>query len=174
MNGNREREGVNVSLEQEPLLTIRGKAATLVSRILHSLPEGRSLPAALWHRRHRGILVLLWVQAIGLAVFALATGNTVDHSLVEGGAVAATALAASVAMIVNWRAHETSQAYTELILDSAGDGICGVDATGVITFMNPSGARTLGWDRGELVGRPIQDVLLPRAPDGTASPFDAS
>jgi PAS domain S-box-containing protein len=275
MNGNGEREEVNVSFNEEPLPTIRGKAATWVSRILHSLPEGRSLPAGLWHRRHRGILVLLWVQAIGLAVFALATGNTVDHSLVEGGVLAVMALAAtskrlsrtlraltaslglmmsaavlthlsggyiethfhffvmlgvialyqswlpflgaitfvalhhgivgvldprsvynhadaianpwtwafihagfvlaaSVAMIVNWRAHETSQAYTELILDSAGDGICGVDATGVITFMNPSGARTLGWDRGELVGRPIQDVLLPRAPDGTASPFDAS
>jgi len=248
---------------------------TWAGRILRSLPEGRSLPAGVWRRRHRGILVLLWVQAVALTAFALATGNDGGHSLFEGSVVAAMALgatstrlsrtfraliaslglvtsaavlthlsggyiemhfhffvmlgvialyqswvpflgaityvalhhgivgvldprsvynhpaaiaspwtwafihagfvlAASVAMIVTWRAHETSQAYTELILDSTVDGICGVDATGVITFMNPSGARTLGWTRGELVGRPIQDALLPRASDGTPARFEAS
>jgi PAS domain S-box-containing protein len=233
------------------------------------------LPAEVWRRRHRGILVLLWVQGVALTAFALATGNDMVHSLVEGSVVAAMGLAAtpkrlsrtlraliaslglvtsaavlthlsggyiemhfhffvmlgvialyqswvpflgaimyvalhhgimgvldprsvynhpaaianpwtwafihagfvlaaSVAMIVTWRAHETSQAYTELILDSTVDGICGVDATGIITFMNPSGARTLGWKRGELVGRPIQDAVLAQAPDGTPVRFEAS
>ena len=270
-----EQERVNAPPHEGVPGTIGGKLAAWAGRILRALPEGRSLPYGVWHRRHRGVLVLLWVQAVALTAFALATGNDVVHSLVEGSAVAAMALgatpkrlsrtlrallaslglvtsaavlthlsggyiemhfhffvmlgvialyqswvpflgaityvalhhgivgvldprsvynhpaaiespwtwafihagfvlAASVAMIVTWRAHETSQAYTELILDSTVDGICGVDATGVITFMNPSGARILGWTRGEVVGRPLQDALLPRAPDGTPARFDAS
>ena len=275
MSGVSERERANARPHEGVQGTIGGKVATWAGRILRSLPEGRSLPAGVWRRRHRGILVLLWVQAVALTAFALATGNDGGHSLFEGSVVAAMALgatstrlsrtfraliaslglvtsaavlthlsggyiemhfhffvmlgvialyqswvpflgaityvalhhgivgvldprsvynhpaaiaspwtwafihagfvlAASVAMIVTWRAHETSQAYTELILDSTVDGICGVDATGVITFMNPSGARTLGWTRGELVGQPIQDALLPRAPDGTPARFEAS
>src|SRR3989449_3092142 len=275
MPGVGDRERVNARPQEGVPGTIGGKVAPWVGRILRSLPEGRSLPAGVWRRRHRGILVLLWVQAVALTAFALAVGNDRVHSLVEGSVVAAMALgatstklnrtlraliaslglvtsaavlthlsggyiemhfhffvmlgvialyqswipflgaityvalhhgtvgvldpqsvynhpdaiaspwtwalihagfvlAASVAMIVNWRAHETSQAYTELILDSAPDGICGVDVTGVITFMNPSGARTLGWPRGDLVGRPIQDALLPLAPDGTPARFEAS
>ena len=275
MPGVGDRERVNARPHEGVPRTIAGKVATWAGRILRSLPEGRSLPAGVWRRRHRGILILLWVQAVALTAFALATGNDGGHSVFEGSVVAAMALgatstrlsrtlraliaslglvtsaavlthlsggyiemhfhffvmlgvialyqswvpflgaityvalhhgivgvldprsvynhpaaiaspwtwafihagfvlAASVAMIVTWRAHETSQAYTELILDSTVDGICGVDATGVITFMNPSGARILGWTRGELVGRPIQDVLLPRAPDGTLARFEAS
>jgi two-component system cell cycle sensor histidine kinase/response regulator CckA len=275
MPGVGDRERVNARPHEGVPRTIAGKVATWAGRILRSLPEGRSLPAGVWRRRHRGILILLWVQAVALTAFALATGNDGGHSVFEGSVVAAMALgatstrlsrtlraliaslglvtsaavlthlsggyiemhfhffvmlgvialyqswvpflgaityvalhhgivgvldprsvynhpaaiaspwtwafihagfvlAASVAMIVTWRAHETSQAYTELILDSTVDGICGVDATGVITFMNPSGARILGWTRGELVDRPIQDVLLPRAPDGTLARFEAS
>ena len=275
MPGIGEHGGVNATVQSQMPATGQGSAAAWLRRILHSLPEGRSLPAGIWRQRHRGILALLWVQAIGLAAFALAMGSDLGHSLLEGGVVALMALgatprklgrtlraltasiglvtsaavlthlsggyiemhfhffvmlgvialyqswipflgaityvalhhgtvgvldpqsvynhpdaiaspwtwalihagfvlAASVAMIVNWRAHETSQAYTELILDSAPDGICGVDVTGVITFMNPSGARTLGWPRRELVGRAVQDVLLLPGPDGAPSPFDRS
>ncbi len=117
---------------------------------------------------HHGIVGVLDPRSVYNHPAAIASPWT--WAFIHAGFV----LAASVAMIVTWRAHETSQAYTELILDSTVDGICGVDATGVITFMNPSGARILGWTRGELVGRPIQDVLLPRAPDGTLARFEAS
>jgi two-component system, cell cycle sensor histidine kinase and response regulator CckA len=265
----------NPAIQPQAPITRPRRAREYLARILHALPEGGSLPTETWRQRHRGILVLLWVQAIGLAVFALAMGNDLAHSLFEGGVVALMALgatpsklgrtvravtasiglvtsaavlthlsggyiemhfhffvmlgvialyqswvpflgaityvalhhgtvgvldprsvynhpdaianpwtwalihagfvlAACVVMIVNWRAHETSQAYTELILDSAPDGICGVDRTGVIAFMNPSGARTLGWSRRELVGRAVQDVLLPPGPDGTPSALERS
>lgn len=42
---------------------------------------------------------------------------------------------------------------TRLILDSAGEGIFGVDAAGVVTFVNPAAARLLGAAPGELMGR---------------------
>ncbi len=42
----------------------------------------------------------------------------------------------------------------KLILDSAGEGIFGLDLAGSITFINPAAARTLGYADGELIGRP--------------------
>ncbi|HET9759759.1 MAG TPA: ATP-binding protein, partial [Nocardioidaceae bacterium] len=45
------------------------------------------------------------------------------------------------------------------VLNSAGEGICGLDAHGVVTFVNEAGAALLGATREELVGRPAVDVL---------------
>jgi len=46
----------------------------------------------------------------------------------------------------------------ELILNSAGEGICGLDRQGKIIFANPSAARMLGWSVEELVGRPLHQT----------------
>lgn len=53
-----------------------------------------------------------------------------------------------------------------LILNSAGDGICGVDDTGACTFINASGARMLGWEQEQLIGRPLHDSIHHRKLDG--------
>jgi len=42
-----------------------------------------------------------------------------------------------------------------LILESAAEGIYGLDLKGVTTFVNPAGARMLGYDPGELAGVPM-------------------
>ena len=47
----------------------------------------------------------------------------------------------------------------ELILSSAAEGIFGVDRDGVINFVNPAAAAMLGYERGELTGRPAHDIL---------------
>ncbi|HEX8134804.1 MAG TPA: hypothetical protein VF880_15410 [Actinomycetes bacterium] len=39
-----------------------------------ALPHGSPLPPEVWERRHRGILVLLWIHAVGLAVFGVLRG----------------------------------------------------------------------------------------------------
>jgi PAS domain S-box-containing protein len=80
---------------------------------------------------------------------------------------AAFVLAASVASITNWRVHEAARARTELILNSAGEGICGVDAQGTVEFINPAGARMIGYEREELIGRPLRAMLRPASADGT-------
>jgi len=48
---------------------------------------------------------------------------------------------------------------TESILDAAGEGICGLDAQGVINFINPRGAKLVGWEAGELIGKPLHETL---------------
>ena len=47
----------------------------------------------------------------------------------------------------------------ELILNSAGEGIYGLDLAGIITFANPAAARMLGWEVEDLIGRSIHQVL---------------
>ena len=48
----------------------------------------------------------------------------------------------------------TPQAY-QAILNSAAEGIFGLDLDGIVTFMNPSAARILGGDVSHLVGRSL-------------------
>ena len=66
-------------------------------RARNLLPKGLELPEDQWQRRHRVILVILWLHAISLVGFAFFRGNTLAHSLFEGGVVAACALVASQA-----------------------------------------------------------------------------
>ena len=47
----------------------------------------------------------------------------------------------------------------ELILNSAGEGIYGLDLDNTVTFINPAAARMLGWDVTELIGQSIQRIL---------------
>ena len=56
----------------------------------------------------------------------------------------------------------------KLILQSAGDGIYGVDRNGNTTFCNPAAERMLGWRAEELVGRNIHQMIHHTHADGTA------
>ncbi|MBE9178053.1 EAL domain-containing protein [Oculatella sp. LEGE 06141] len=56
-------------------------------------------------------------------------------------------------------ALERLQHRNELILNSAGEGIYGLDLQGNATFVNPAAARMLGWEVDELVGKPIDAIL---------------
>lgn len=53
----------------------------------------------------------------------------------------------------------------ELILNSAGEGIYGLDRTGKLTFINPAAARMLGWEADELVGKLIAGVVHASQPE---------
>lgn len=47
----------------------------------------------------------------------------------------------------------------ELILNSAGEGIYGLDLQGYITFCNPTAAMILGFEVSEMIGRPQEEVI---------------
>jgi diguanylate cyclase (GGDEF)-like protein/PAS domain S-box-containing protein len=66
-----------------------------VDRLLQLLPQGHTLPQEVWQRRHRALIGLLWLHAIGLFAYALIQGYGTAHSLQEGGTPAAFALVAS-------------------------------------------------------------------------------
>jgi PAS domain S-box-containing protein len=47
----------------------------------------------------------------------------------------------------------------ELILNCAGDGICGLDMNGRVAFVNPAVARLTGWSHEELIGKTESEVF---------------
>lgn len=217
----------------------------LVKYIRRALPAGGSLPDDVWESRHRGILTLLWLHAIGIVFFGLIIGAGWEHSFIEGAVLAGIALTASwkkgprrfrssmaslglitasaelvhlsggyieahfhffvmlgvivlyqdwipfllaigyvfvhhgligaidpfavfnhpdalahpwkwaaihggfvlaacIANIVSWRLNEILRSQNELILNSTGEGIIGLDLQGKISFMNPAATRMLG------------------------------
>jgi PAS domain S-box-containing protein len=79
----------------ERLFTLRQPLLRHWEAALGVLPVGHLLPEDSWARRHRGIVVLLWVHAGGLAVFALLTGHSLPYALGHGAIIAGAALLAS-------------------------------------------------------------------------------
>ncbi|HEX2070511.1 MAG TPA: EAL domain-containing protein [Thermoleophilaceae bacterium] len=72
------------------------RSRSVLGRLIALLPHGRSLPEADWARRHRAMVWLVWLNAIGLGVFALARGNSIGHSLFEITPITACAIAAGM------------------------------------------------------------------------------
>jgi PAS domain S-box-containing protein len=58
----------------------------------------------------------------------------------------------------------------ELILNSAGEGIFGLDLHGNHTFVNPSAARMLGYETEELIGKPSHTTWHHTRRDGSPYP----
>lgn len=58
----------------------------------------------------------------------------------------------------------------EMILNSAAEGIFGMDPEGKITFINPTAARSLGYEIQELIGKNSHSVMHHTRPDGSPYP----
>jgi PAS domain S-box-containing protein len=59
---------------------------------------------------------------------------------------------------------------TNLIVNSAQDGICGVDGEGNVTFINPQGQRMLGFSAEELIGQSLHALTHHTTADGQPYP----
>ncbi len=68
------------------------------------------------------------------------------------------------------RRTEELQRLNELILSSAGEGIYGLDCSGLTTFVNPAATEMLGWPADDLIGKPMHVLLHHTRPDGSAFP----
>lgn len=58
----------------------------------------------------------------------------------------------------------------QLILAAAGEGIYGVNADGVTTFVNPAAEKMLGYEASELVGHDMHSLIHHHKPDGSVYP----
>ncbi|MBF0140390.1 MAG: diguanylate cyclase [Magnetococcales bacterium] len=59
-----------------------------------------------------------------------------------------------------------------LILDAAGEGIFGLDLDGKTRFINQAGAKILGWNQEELLGKPMHDTIHGKRKDGSPNPIE--
>ena len=75
-------------------------------------------------------------------------------------------------MIERTRSLRKVAQQSDLLVNSVGDGIYGVDRDGVVTFVNPAAARVLGYPPHELIGREAHATFHDLQPDG--SPFPVS
>ena len=58
----------------------------------------------------------------------------------------------------------------QLILDSAGEGVYGLDANGRTTFVNQAAERICGWRAEDVIGQPLHDIHHHSHVDGTPYP----
>ncbi len=63
--------------------------------------------------------------------------------------------------------------HIQLLLNSTGEGIYGVDLNGNATFVNRAAGHILGWAPEELLGKPLHAVMHHSKPDGTPYPREA-
>ena len=61
----------------------------------------------------------------------------------------------------------------ELILQTAGEGIFGLDEAGRVTFVNPTALTLCGYKAEEMIGKPMHDLIHHTRPDGTPHPQEA-
>lgn len=67
--------------------------------------------------------------------------------------------------------HELSMQY-QLILNSAGEGIYGLDLEGNTTFINIAGAKMLGYTIEELTGKHLHSIVHSKKTDGSTYSWD--
>ncbi|NUB25041.1 response regulator [Azospirillum brasilense] len=126
-----------------------------------------------WRERtiHGGLLVLLAVAACaGLAMAAarsLSREEVGRRRLAETNAdLDATARSLEQAN----RAFAGANRRLNLILQSASEGICGVDRDERITFANPAACALTGYSNEEMLGRSLHVLLHYTRADGTPAP----
>jgi len=109
---------------------------------------------------HHGVVGVLWPEEVYNHTSAFAAPWT------WAGIHAFFVLWASVGTVVAWRFNEIAAARTELILESAGEGIFGLDLEGTITFVNPAALRMLGLRDARVVGQPLHEIVRHLRADG--------
>ena len=62
------------------------------------LPRGDTLPEDVWEKRHRFLVALLAAHTVPLAIFGIAMGYSVAHSLLEGAVLPGTLAAAAIVL----------------------------------------------------------------------------
>ncbi|MEJ1343481.1 MAG: response regulator [Candidatus Sedimenticola sp. (ex Thyasira tokunagai)] len=71
------------------------------------------------------------------------------------------------------KAITEAEAMNRQILQSAGEGIYGLDEKGKVTFVNPAAANMVGWKVEELLGNSLHEILHHSKVDGSPYPYEA-
>jgi PAS domain S-box-containing protein len=111
---------------------------------------------------HHGVLGVLWPQLVFNHTAAF------NHPWTWAGIHAFFVFWSCVGSIIAWRFNEKAFAQTKLILDSAGEGIFGLDVQLKVTFINPAAAAMLGLELRAAIGKSLHEILLHKTAGGTA------
>ena len=67
---------------------------------------------------------------------------------------------------VSQKALQVSEERTRQIIETASDAFIGMDGSGMITDWNQAAEETFGWQREEVLGRRLSDVIIPPSMKG--------
>ncbi len=124
-----------------------------------------------WIERSDVVTIVISIGVlVALAVGGLLTVLTLYqlHGLAQHYGHAVAAAQAQAADLIAIRR------YNEQLLNSIGEGICGLDRRGQITFANPAAARMTGWEPDDLLGQPMHERLHYATADGAPYPPERS
>jgi PAS domain S-box-containing protein len=118
-----------------------------------------------------------WVLLVGLMMTGLLTGVVYFSQTAQMRALEIRAATLGLEREITQRGQaekqlERLQRQNQLILDSAGEGIYGLDKNGRITFVNPAAAAILGWTAEELIGGLAHAMLHHTKPNGMPYPVE--
>ncbi|MFF7708519.1 sigma 54-interacting transcriptional regulator [Pseudomonas sp. NPDC007930] len=78
--------------------------------------------------------------------------------------------------LLEWRnilnLFQETERDNHLLLGAVGDGIYSIDSQGLATFVNPAGARMLGWEPADMIGKNIHRIHHHSHADGSHYPVE--
>jgi len=78
--------------------------------------------------------------------------------------------------LIEWRTilnlFKETERDNQLLLSAVGDGIYSIDSDGLATFVNPAGARMLGWEPADMIGKNIHRIHHHSHADGSHYPVE--
>lgn len=175
-----------VLLARHALVAAATNGVTTPSPILQKLIASNAGPR-FYHTRSGvdGIVRLFYYRRVSHWPLYLIIGTADDdildswkHEVAAFGGLAILFLLASLAAagVVSGqiealersrRSEVAARRYSDLILSSAGEGICGINASGKVTFINAAARRMLGWQPDDGLGEDFHSATHHHHADGS-------
>ncbi|MGE5505548.1 MAG: PAS domain S-box protein [Actinomycetota bacterium] len=166
-----EDQGKPAPESLSPLRTERPVQVADRNWMLVSVPS-QAFVEAYTHWTHRGVAAGGVAVTLLLAGLVAMTGRTIEarrrsRAELEELVVRRTGELAGAEARARALARQN-----DLLLQSVGEGIYGVDTEGIMTFANTAALRMVGFDRDELIGRNQHAMLHHTHADGTVYPAE--
>lgn len=145
-------------------------------RVNLTIPILIGLGAVAWFSG-RGPSLLFVVLLIIASIILSPPGPASSIARIIFGYLTAAAILILIAFLISGRRqsriqNEGLRRQNELLLNSVGEGIIGIDSTGHCTFANPAACTMVRWEADELAGKHVHDVLHSSLTNDTKYPAD--
>ena len=118
-----------------------------------------------------GVLGLTLFLSVGAVLLVLILGERTSHALMKArDNLEATVDERTAELQEKQKQLEDAVERSGMLLNSAGEGIFGVDLEGKVAFINPAASRMLGYGSDELIGREVHEQIHHSRADGSVYP----
>jgi PAS domain S-box-containing protein len=120
-----------------------------------------------------GVLGFTLLASVGAVLLVLILGERTSRALMKARDNLEAKVGERTAELQDKQTQlEAAVERSRLILDSAGEGIFGVNPKGEAAFINPAANRMLGYESDELIGRNVHEVIHHSYADGSVYPME--